>query len=52
MTIAFEKRRTRLRAMKELFGHYLPPDQLISCPRCGQEHPRSEMEMFNPKDFP
>ena len=44
MTIAFEKRRTRLRAMKELFGHYLPSDQLISCPRCGQEHPRSEVE--------
>ena len=44
MTIAFEKRRTRLWAMKELFGHYLPSDQLISCPRCGQEHPRSEVE--------
>ena len=43
MTNAFEKRRTRLRAMKELFGNYLPPDQLLTCPNCGQEHPRSEV---------
>lgn len=44
MTNAFEKRRTRLRAMKELFGNYLPPDQLVTCPNCGQEHPRSEVD--------
>lgn len=44
MTNAFEKRRTRLQAMKELFGRYLPPEQLITCPRCGQEHPRDEVD--------
>lgn len=44
MTNVFEKRRTRLRAMKELFGNYLPPDQLLTCPNCGQEHPRSEVD--------
>lgn len=45
MTNVFEKRRTRLQAMKELFGHYLPPDRLTACPRCGQEHPRDEVDM-------
>ena len=44
MTNAFERRRARLRAMKELYGHYRPPDQLLTCPRCGQEHPRSEVD--------
>ena len=44
MTNVFEKRRLRLRAMKALYGNYLPPDQLIACPRCAQEHPRDEAQ--------
>ena len=44
MTNVFEKRRSRLRAMKRLFGSYLPPEQLLTCPRCGQENPRVEVE--------
>ena len=37
MTHVFEKRRNRLRAMKELSESYLPPEQVITCPGCGQE---------------
>ena len=44
MNTIFEKRRSRLRAMKELFDNYVPPDQLTSCPRCYKESPRAEVE--------
>ncbi len=44
MTNVFEKRRTRLNAMKQLYGSYLPPEQLVTCARCGQENPRIEVE--------
>ena len=43
MTHVFEKRRNRLRAMKELSESYLPPEQVITCPGCGQEVAREEV---------
>lgn len=43
MTNIFEKRRFRLQAMKALFGSYLPPDQVVACPRCDREIPRKEV---------
>ena len=42
MNNIFQKRRSRLLAMKALRGNYLPPEQSISCPKCGQESPRKE----------
>lgn len=44
MTDVFEKRRSRLRAMKELFDHYLPPEQIVCCPKCGGSIPRRDAE--------
>ena len=43
MNTIFQKRRSRLLAMKALRGSYLPPEQIISCPKCGQESPRTEV---------
>ena len=43
MNNIFQKRRSRLLAMKALRGNYLPPEQSISCPKCGQESPRKEV---------
>lgn len=34
MTNIFQKRRTRLLAMKAMRSNYLPPEQIITCPRC------------------
>ena len=44
MTHVFEKRRNRLRAMKELSESYLPPEKAILCPACGVESPREDVE--------
>lgn len=44
MTTVFEKRRTRLRVMKELFDSYLPPEKIIACKRCGREVVREEVK--------
>lgn len=43
MNTIFQKRRSRLLAMKALRGSYLPPEQIITCPKCGQESPRTEV---------
>lgn len=43
MNNIFQKRRARLLAMKALRGTYLPPEQIITCPGCGQESPRREV---------
>ena len=43
MTNIFQKRRSRLLAMKALRGNYLPPEQIITCPKCAQESPRKEV---------
>lgn len=43
MNNIFQKRRARLLAMKALRGTYLPPEQSITCPGCGQESPRREV---------
>ncbi len=43
MTNLFQKRRSRLLAMKALRGSYLPPEQIITCPGCGREVPRKEV---------
>lgn len=42
MTSVFEKRRSRLHAMRELFVHYVPSEQLVTCQQCGHEATRSE----------
>ena len=44
MISVFEKRRVRLRAMKELYDHYLPADQAVVCPGCAKELPRKDVE--------
>lgn len=43
MTQVFEKRRVRLQTMKELFDRYLPPDQIVRCPKCNADVPRKEV---------
>lgn len=43
MTHIFEKRRSRLLAMKALRGNYLPPEQVVTCPKCGLESPRRQV---------
>ncbi len=43
MNSIFQKRRTRLLAMKSLRDTYLPPEQVITCPSCGGESPRREV---------
>lgn len=43
MTNIFQKRRSRLLAMKALRGNYLPAEQVITCPRCGQDSPRRQV---------
>ena len=43
MTNIFQKRRSRLLAMKALRGNYLPPEQVITCPKCAQDSPRKEV---------
>lgn len=37
METIFAKRRARLLAMKAMRDNYIPGDQLITCPKCGQE---------------
>ena len=44
MTHVFEKRRSRLQAMKALHESYLPPERAILCPACGVESPREDVE--------
>ena len=44
MTHVFEKRRSRLQAMKELHESYIPPKQMLPCPGCHRELPRAEVE--------
>ena len=44
MTHVFEKRRSRLQAMKELHERYLPPEQMLPCPGCHRELPRAEVD--------
>ena len=44
MTHVFEKRRSRLQAMKELHESYLPPEQILPCPGCHRELPRAEVD--------
>ena len=43
MNNIFQKRRARLLAMKALRDNYLPPDQVLTCPKCKQEQPRKEV---------
>lgn len=43
MNNIFQKRRTRLLAMKALRGSYLPPEQVITCPQCQKEISRTEV---------
>ncbi len=43
MTNIFQKRRSRLLAMKALRGNYLPPEQIITCPKCSQDSPRRQV---------
>lgn len=43
MTNIFQKRRSRLLAMKALRDTYLPPEKIITCPSCGSESPRTEV---------
>lgn len=43
MNRIFQKRRTRLLAMKALQGSYIAPDQRIACPTCGNTLPRKEV---------
>lgn len=43
MTNIFQKRRSRLLAMKALRNSYLPPEAILSCPHCGQESPRKQV---------
>ena len=44
MTHVFEKRPSRLKAMKALHESYLPPERAILCPACGVESPREDVE--------
>ena len=43
MNTIFQKRRARLLAMKALRDNYLPPDQVLTCPKCNQEQSRKEV---------
>ena len=43
MTNIFQKRRSRLLAMKALRDTYLPPEKIITCPGCSSEVPRQEV---------
>lgn len=43
MTNIFQKRRSRLLAMKALRDTYLPPEKIVTCPSCGGESPRTEV---------
>lgn len=40
MNTIFQKRRSRLLAMKTLRESYLPPEQVITCPKCAQDSSR------------
>lgn len=44
MTNIFQKRRSRLLAMKALRDNYLPPEEIITCPKCNQESPRKDVK--------
>ena len=44
MNHIFAKRRARLLAMKAIRDNYVPGDKLITCPKCGQESLRKEVE--------
>ena len=37
MSGIFAKRRARLLAMKALRERYVPPENAVACPRCGQD---------------
>lgn len=41
MNHIFAKRRSRLLAMKALRERYVPQEKLVTCPKCGGEHPRA-----------
>ena len=43
MNNIFAKRRARLLAMKAIRDNYVPGDQLVSCPKCGQESLRKDV---------
>ena len=43
MNNIFEKRRSRLLAMKALRENYVPPEKLASCPGCGRSSQRREL---------
>lgn len=43
MTSIFQKRRSRLLAMQALRDTYLPPEQIVRCPRCEKESPRKDV---------
>ena len=43
MTNIFQKRRSRLLAMKTLRENYLPREQIVTCPHCQSESPRKEV---------
>lgn len=43
MNNIFEKSRVRLQAMKTLFDSYLPPEQMMACPKCGKETAKKEI---------
>ena len=43
MNNIFQKRRSRLLAMKALRDSYIPPEQIVTCPKCGGESPRKQV---------
>lgn len=43
MNTIFQKRRTRLLAMKALRTSYLPPEQVVLCPQCQKQTNRAEI---------
>lgn len=43
MNNIFQKRRARLLAMKALRTTYLPPEQIVACPKCEKSSPRREV---------
>ena len=43
MSNIFQKRRSRLLAMKALRDNYLPPEQVITCPKCQQASGRKDV---------
>lgn len=43
MNNIFQKRRARLLAMKALRTTYLPPEQIVTCPKCEKSSPRRDV---------